>query len=51
MGTLLQNFQKHFADVKGADVGLPSIMPLVNVAKGAHLPRVEEVVCFLEVLA
>ena len=37
MGTLLQNFQKHFADVKGADVGLPSIMPLVNVAKGAHL--------------
>ena len=26
MGTLLQNFQKHFADVKGADVGLPSII-------------------------
>ena len=33
MGTLLQNFQKHFADVKGAKVGLPSILPLVNVAR------------------
>ena len=33
MGTLLQNFQKHFSDVKSAKVGLPSILPLVNVAK------------------
>eukprot|EP01043_Picozoa_sp_COSAG02_P015309 COSAG02_NODE_650_length_18912_cov_23.728698_4_plen_1651_part_00 len=37
MGTLLQNFQKHFSDVKGAKVGLPSILPLVNVARQKFL--------------